>query len=576
MSGASWGIYCLSKVIGANQGDPVGKKALPASEAKFLAEVEPADPFESSKAKFESLVNQLQGPALMDATHSALEALVEAEGRELLRRLLQDHLALRAEREPKRLVVVGSEGKERREVVKGAVRPLKTIFGEVDVGRLAYRAPRKGVGNLMPLDLELNLPSEVFSYGLQRRAALEIARCSFEATQEALREQTGQVIGKKQLEDMVSGMATDFEAFYGLRSEQALACRSALARDCLERSGAKDHSKILVITTDGKGVAVVEADLREETRKAAQKRREEQRKEDPVPEAKEIKTFRRRMAQVCAVYTIAPFIRTPEDIIGELRHLRVVEPRPSRPRPEHKRVWASVARDAEEVINGAFAEALRRDIARALPWVVVIDGSAEQLRIVRRCEKRWGVKVTLVLDFIHVAGYVWKAARAFHAEGSKAAQQWVDEKLLAILRGEASSVAAGIRRSATLQGLSKKCRRPADKCCDYLLNHASMLRYDKYLAAGMPIGSGVIEGACRHLLQDRLDLSGATWTVRNAEAVLKLRALRSSEDFDEYWRFHEEQELSRNHLARFKDHRRPPTAAKTSAAPALQVVRDEP
>ena len=181
--------------------------------------------------------------------------------------------------------------------------------------------------------------------------------------------------------------------------------------------------------------------------------------------------------------------------------------------------------------------------------------------------------MTLVLDFIHVAGYVWKAAYAFHPEGSKAAQHWVDERLLAILRGDASSVAAGIRRSATLQMLSKKSRQPVDKCCDYLLKHVSMLRYDEYLAAGAPIGSGVIEGACRHLLQDRLDLSGATWTVRNAEAVLKLRALRSSDDFDEYWRFHEEQELSRNHLARFKDSRRPPTPAKASKTSPLRVIQ---
>ena len=356
----------MSKVIGANQGDPVGKKALPASEAKFLTEIEPADPFESSKAQFESLVDQLQGPAMANATHSALEALVENEGRELLRRLVQDHLALRAEREPKRPLVVGSEGKERREVVDGAQRPLKTIFGEVDVARLAYRAPRKGVGNLMPLDLELNLPPEVFSFGLQRRAALEVARCSFEATQQALREQTGMVIGKKQLEDMVSGMATDFDAFYGLRSDQALACKAALSRGCLDRPGAKDMSRFLVITTDGKGVAVIEDDLREETRKAAQKRREEHRRQDPVPTAKEMKTYRRRMAQVCAVYSIAPYPRTPEEIVGEMRHLQVVEPRPTRPRPEHKRVWASVERDAEDVINGAFAEALRRDPARAL------------------------------------------------------------------------------------------------------------------------------------------------------------------------------------------------------------------
>ena len=103
-----------------------------------------------------------------------------------------------------------------------------------------------------------------------------------------------------------------------------------------------------------------------------------------------------------------------------------------------------------------------------------------------------------------------------------------------------------------------------------------MMRYDEYVAAGFPIGGGVIEGACRHLLQDRLGLSGATWTVRNAEAVLSLRAFRSSGDFNEYWKFHEEQELRRNHLARFKDSGPPPVppapAKRDSCAPSLRSI----
>jgi hypothetical protein len=543
-------------------------RACTKEDAKFLSEV--ADPFASSRTKFEDIVVELKGAKMLAATHSAIEAMLDREGRDLLRQLVQDHLTLRAEREPKRPAVVGSEGTARREVVPGAERPLKIIFGEVAVERLAYRAPRKGVGNLMPLDLELNLPAQEFSFGLQRLAAMEIARASFENTQEAIKDRTGMVIGKKQLEDMVSNMAMDFDLFYGIRSRQAQEWLQSLFGYTGSPKGL-DRSKLLVITTDGKGVAVIEEDLREETRKAAQKRRERAQKDDPLPETKVIKTFRRRMAQVCAVYGVAPFRRKPEDIIREMRHLQPVEEAPPRPRPEHKRVWASVEQDAAVTIEGAFAEALRRDPKRALQWVVVVDGSAEQLRIIRRCQKRYGIKLTLVLDFIHVAGYVWKASYAFHARGSEAAQQWVDEKLLAILQGNASAVAAGIRRSATLQGLTKEERKHVDACCDYILGHVRMLRYHEYLAAGFPIGSGVIEGACRHLLQDRLDLSGATWTVSNAEAVLKLRALRSSDDFDDYWKFHEEQELERNHMARFKDAKPPPRPAKRPATPATSL-----
>jgi hypothetical protein len=550
-------------------------RACPSGEAKSLTEVGRANSFAASRAKLEEIVVKLEGPDFREATHSALESWLEVEGRDLIRRLMQDHLALRAAREPKRPAVVGHEGTPRKEAVEGEKRPLDTIFGGVDVERFAYRAPRKGVGNLMPLDLELNLPTGQFSFGLQRRAAMEIARSSFESSRETIKQQTGVVMSKGQLEEMASEMAADFDLFYCLGSKQAQAGLEAVfgSEGGIKSPEGLDRSKLLIITTDGKGVRVVESDLREATRQAAQKRREKNEKSDPLPEVNEVKQYRRRMAQVCAVYTIAPFRREPEDIIREMRHLQSAKENISRPRPEQKRTWASVEADASRTIRQAFEEALRRDPRQEMRWVVVVDGNPDQMRIIRRLAKKLGVKVTLVLDFIHVAGYIWKASYCFHPKGSDAARQWVDERLLAILQGKASDVAAGIRRSATLADLSKTKREPVDTCCDYILDRADMVRYDEYLADGLPIASGVIEGACRHLLQDRLDLSGATWTVRNAEAVLRLRALKTSGDFDDYWAFHEQEELRRNHLSRFKDGRLPPPPSRSQKAPALRVLR---
>jgi hypothetical protein len=131
---------------------------------KFV--IETADAFEASRAKFEEVVAQLKAPGLLSATHSDVEAVLGVEGREILRLLFQDHLELRKTTEPRRPVIVGSEGIARREAVEDTGRPLASVFGEVGVGRLAYRAPRKRVGNLMPLDLELNLPPNKYSFGL--------------------------------------------------------------------------------------------------------------------------------------------------------------------------------------------------------------------------------------------------------------------------------------------------------------------------------------------------------------------------------------------------------------------------
>ena len=126
-----------------------------------------------------------------------------------------------------------------------------------------------------------------------------------------------------------------------------------------------------------------------------------------------------------------------------------------------------------------------------------------------------------------------------------------------------SHVAAGLRRSATRRGLEGSRRQAADKAANYLLKYKHMMRYDKYIAAGYPIATGVIEGACRHLIGDRMDLTGARWGLQGAEAVLKLRALRSSGDFDAYWRFHQKREHQRNHAVRYADGEVPRLEAPT-------------
>ena len=156
-----------------------------------------------------------------------------------------------------------------------------------------------------------------------------------------------------------------------------------------------------------------------------------------------------------------------------------------------------------------------------------------------------------MVDFIHVAEYVWKAALVFYPKDRKKQDAWVPARLLEILRGKAGDVAGGMRRSATLQSLTTAERKPVDECADYLLHYKPFLKYDEALAAGLPIATGVIEGACRHLVKERMNVAGARRSLEGGEAVLRLRVLRSSGDFDEYWKFHEIREYERNHLAHY-------------------------
>ncbi len=136
-------------------------------------------------------------------------------------------------------------------------------------------------------------------------------------------------------------------------------------------------------------------------------------------------------------------------------------------------------------------------------------------------------------------------AWGLHGAGDSAAEDWVAVKALAMLAGDSVRVAGEITAEAGSAGLAVSRRNGTDDCVRYLSTRHEYLRYDQALANGWPIATGVIEGACRHLIGDRLDIGGARWGLDGAEAVLTLRAAISNGDFEEYWRFHLEREHQR-------------------------------
>ena len=520
-------------------------------EAQALAA---ENPFRAAEEQFERVVGLLRSNEHLQMPHDELEVLVQREGSEVLRLLLQGHFDLRATRVSAG-PVVGVDGVERTHRRMRAV-PLKTVVGKVRVAREVRSA--RGRTSLAPLDAELNLPAEVYSLGVQKRVTIEAARGSFDEAVASIERGTATTVPKRQVEHLVQRTMCDFDDFYAQR-------QAAAAHKPSSSTGS-----ILVLSTDGKGVAMRKQDLRPQTRKAAEVKRPKLGKRLSKGEKRNAK----RMAMVAAVYSIAPFVRTPEDIVRELRPVQDLARR--RPRPEDKRVWASLELSAEGVIDEAFKEAASRDPRRHKRWVALVDGNETQLGDILACAEHYAVELTVVVDLIHVVEYVWKAAWAFHAEGSREAEQWVTERLLEILRGRASLVAGGMRRSATRQGLKANERAAVDDCADYLIKYSAHLRYDAYLAAGLPIATGVIEGACRHLIQDRMGITGARWSLAGAEAVLRARALRSSGDFEEYWTFHQHADLIRNHLCCYADRRSPGTKPPAPPRPArghLQVVK---
>lgn len=486
------------------------------------------DAFTPAMEKAAEMTRYLGSRHAFGATHSELEEFAEREGREFVRRMLQAHYELRAIAERP----VRAEGADRvvRSFRRPSTRPLLTIVGRVDVARVAYQA--RDVEGLHPMDAALNLPQEMYSHELRRRAAEQAAAASFEEVASKLSETTGLPIGKRQVEELAARAAQDFDDFY--------ATREAVM---------EETSDLLVLTFDGKGVPMRREHLRPETRKAAEATPRRLRTRLTKGE----KRHRKRMAQVAAVYTVAPYVRTVQDVLAELRPVRDVGKDRDRPRPTNKRVWASVEKEAEVVIRDAFDEALRRDPQKKRTWVVLVDGNRDQLRLVKKAARKLGVAIMIIVDLIHVLEYLWKAAYAFHADGSKEAESWVQQRLMWLLRGEHAKVRANLRRNATARGLDGSKLTPVRKCLRYLRGARSYLTYDRALAAGLPIATGVIEGACRYLVKDRMEKTGARWSINGAEAVLRLRALRASGDFDDYWTLHLDREHARHHRARYAD-----------------------
>src|SRR5712691_11803656 len=387
------------------------------------------DQFDEARMELEDLIAQLLSPTAAGWTHSQAEDLIEAQGREVLRQLLQGWLESRGPGDigP---ALVGQDGVQRTQRRLHS-RTLESLFGTVQVERLGYGA--SGQESLHPLDAALNLPEERYSHALRKKVALEAARSSFEEVVDATTEHTGAQVPKRQAEELCQRAAQDFDAFYAQRRAQP-------------QDPAAAAGSIVVLTTDGKGVPMRTEALRPQTRKAAEASTHKLRTRLSTGE----KRHRKRMATVASVYSIAPYVRSADDLVRELAPVREVRTE-RRPQPRGKRVWASLHKAPRAVIAEMFDEARGRDPEGTRPWVVLVDGQEHQLRLLRQEIKRRRVTVTLILDLFHVLESLWAAAFAFYAEGSTEAEHWVRTQLHALLRGRASYIAAAMRRSATMR-----------------------------------------------------------------------------------------------------------------------------
>jgi hypothetical protein len=411
-------------------------------------------------------------------------------------------------------------------------RILHSIFGTHEFHQFVYAAGARQKIELRPLDARMSLPPGAYSYLVEKLAQLLALDASFLQTQKCWQAIFGQTPPVDSLERLNRRVG-----------EQAGAFLEALPAVPPESEG-----ELLVISADAKGVPLVQE-------AAAQVPAFEQRE----------RPGNRRMATLGAIYSVNRHVRTAADVVAALFREDPGTPPAERPTPCGKHLigrFSYVEGTGEQAVqvSGACATFgwLREQVAKrhrpGQPVVRLLDGQPSLLEAGRACFADGPeVQVVDVLDVIHVASYVWSAAKLLE-KSREHREAFVATRLQRILEGDVHGVLAGIRQMATKRGLRGRARKELDGICSYLEKNAHRMRYDEYLAAGYPIATGVIEGACRHLVKDRLERSGMRWSLAGAQAMLNVRAVAASSCWNEFhqWRMAEETARLHPHAALLK------------------------
>lgn len=417
------------------------------------------------------------------------------------------------------------DGRQLKRLEDLHTRSYLSIFGLFEIPRAVYGTREGQAIEFVPLDTRLSLPESKFSYLLQDWDQMIGSEQPFKQVSQFLQ----RIFGLKQhvdsLERMSRKLTDDADSF----------CWSH------ETPPEAEEGEILVQTADGKGVPM---------RRPAKTPPIQNHQRKPGP-----KRDRKKMATLGVVYTVNRYVRTPDDVAKALFHEHRPEERPPRrPRPCHKYAYGRLTSeepdgeivDSQIVVFAWIEEQVRRrDRLGKKERVCLMDGQ----------ETLWDTKnavqgdqpMTEILDLLHVTPRLWKAAHIFEGSRSKRALSFVREYVLKILRGQVRAVTRGLRRMATTRRLSMRKQEKIETICQYFDNHRHRMRYHQYLKKGYPIASGVIEGACRHIVKDRMEGTGMSWSKPGALAMLLQRAIYTSGQWDDFIRYRIQRETERIH-----------------------------
>jgi hypothetical protein len=387
-----------------------------------------------------------------------------------------------------------------------------SIFGDLKISNAYFW--QKGDEGISPIKKELNLPKQHFSYLLQKWTQMFCVDISHEKSRKNIKEIFGIEIWSGQMESINKSASESADMFYQNREQK------------------EQKEPLLVVQVDGKGIV-----MRENLKKVEQGQRQK----------KGEKNGKKKMSTVTAVYGIEKNIRSVDDIIkdktGEKTRSLVVLDKKKGVLPQNKVVRATL-KGKDQAFQNMAKEVALRDPEGNKDHIALMDGE----KALANKTKEYLPGFTIILDLFHVMERLWSLSYFFHKEGSDGALKWVRKYLKMFLTGKVGYAIGGIRQSAKKQGLPSARIEAMEKHLRYFSTKKQYMKYDEYLKKGYPIGSGVIEGTCRSLVNDRMELSGMHWSEKGAEAMLELRSIKINDFWNEYWEHHidEQKELIYN------------------------------
>jgi hypothetical protein len=407
---------------------------------------------------------------------------------------------------------------------------LQTVFGHHTLLAYVYSPGPHEKIELRPVDARLQLSDRQTSYLLEEFSQYFCVDQAFRQAARGIELVLRQKVSVDTLE----------------RTNRQMGDQAAEFLDQLPVPAANKEGELLVCTGDGKGVPLVKEDARA---LAAFEDRPE-------------RPGNRRMATLAGVYSVDRYVRTPEEIVAALFRDGERPQGDKRPQPQfkHLRACFSKAYDADTddptIVPGAFEAFCWADNQVAQrrrpnqPLIRLMDGQKSLWDVADVCLESVPAEQTVdILDILHVSQYVWRAAAAFHGEFEHR-EAFARDRLLRILQGDVRGVITGMRQMATRRGLTGQKRREITVVCGYFENNVQRMRYDEYLREGYPIATGVIEGACRHLVKDRMERSGMRWRLDGAQAMLNVRAVWQSSYWETFQTFRIKREQARLHKNR--------------------------